>query len=180
MGSKLSGIDGKGYANTTYISEFHPQIQNLYVFFRSCVFCMFGTFHVFWNQNRVSGQLIDQSLTGVGYIDADWKVSTFKMNIILGLCTKSSKSQWKVGLTIKSWISALWVMGFFVKNPFPHIRSREHEDFALRASCVTKHEVRSPSKWYRMACTLRGKRVTTPKNIDNKSSQNWLAWWAKP
>ncbi len=26
MGWKWVGVDGKGYANTTYISEFHPQI----------------------------------------------------------------------------------------------------------------------------------------------------------
>ena len=26
MGRKWDGIDGKGYANTTYISEFHPHI----------------------------------------------------------------------------------------------------------------------------------------------------------
>ena len=114
---KLAGIDGKGYANTTYISEFHPQIPNFD--FRS--FC-FGIFHVFWNQNRASEVLLDQSLTGVGYIDADWKVSTFKMNINLRLCTKSSKFQWKVGLTIKSWVSGSWFF-FFVKTHSPHIRS---------------------------------------------------------
>ena len=119
MGWKWAGIDGKGYANTTYISEFHPQIPNLD--FRQLFFVFLTYFMCVSNQNRVSEVLLDQSLTGVGYIDADWKVSTFKMNINLRLCTKSSKFQWKVGLTIKSWVSGLWV--FFGKNHSPHIRS---------------------------------------------------------
>ena len=99
---RIPSPDPKSWFSVNYL---------LYFWHMSCV----------WNQNRVSEVLLDQYLTEVGYIDADWKVSTFKMNINLRLCTKSSKSQWKVGLTIKSWVSGLWV--FLVKTHSPHIRS---------------------------------------------------------
>ena len=48
MGWTYVGIDVKGYANTTYISEFHPQIANL----RSLVISstIFDIFRVFENQ----------------------------------------------------------------------------------------------------------------------------------
>ena len=64
----MAGIDGNGYANTTYISEFHPQIPNRDFRF---VFVYLGKVQAFLNPNRISAQFIDQSLTGVGYIDAD-------------------------------------------------------------------------------------------------------------
>ncbi len=40
-------------------------------------------------------------------------------------------------------------------------------------------DIRFSRKWYRMATTLRGERISTPKSENAKRSQNWHAWWAK-
>ena len=73
---KWVGIDGKGYANTTYISEFHPHIPKPW--FRNISFCILSYFTYFETPNRVSRVLPEKCLTGVGYIEADWKVSASK------------------------------------------------------------------------------------------------------
>ena len=75
--------------------------------------CMFVCFMCFETQNRVSRVLPWKCLTGVGYIDADWKVSTLEININFSLWTKSSKYEFQHLLTAKSSISGLWdLMGF--------------------------------------------------------------------
>ena len=79
------------------------------------LFLYFCAFHMFWNptKNRVSRVLPWKCLTGVGYIDADWKVSTLEININFSLWTKSSKYEFQHLLTTKSSISGLWdLMGF--------------------------------------------------------------------
>ena len=113
MGWKLAGIDGKGCANTTYISEFHPHIPKPW--FRIICFCIFVYFMCFETQNRVSRVLPWKCLTGVGYIDADWKVSTLEININFSLWTKSSKYEFQHLLTTKSSIP-----GFVVFIGFDH------------------------------------------------------------
>ena len=93
-----------------------PSPDPKYGFLVIC-FVVVWRLYVFWNPKRVSEVLIDQSLTGVGYIEADWKVCRFKIKICFIICTKTPKSQWKVGLTIKSWISGPFF--FFGKSQFP-------------------------------------------------------------
>ena len=114
MSWKWAGIDGKGCANTTYISEFHPHIPKPWFRILFCfLFCIVVYFMCFETQNRVSRVLPWKCLTGVGYIDADWKVSTLEININFSLWTKSSKYEFQHLLTTKSSISGLWdLMGF--------------------------------------------------------------------
>ena len=111
MGWKWTGIDGKGCANTTYISEFHPHIPKPW--FRIICFCIFVYFMCFETPNRVSRVLPWKCLTGVGYIDADWKVSASKIKMNLDLWTESSKIEVQHFLTTKSSISGLWVFDWF-------------------------------------------------------------------
>ena len=120
MCCKWLGIDGKGYANTTYISEFHPHIpepwfRNIYV-----IFIMFCT--CFGTPNRVSPIIHEKCLTGIGYIDADWKVSALKMKICSDPWTESSKNEFKHLLTTKSWIWGLLVFSDWVAKRFPALR----------------------------------------------------------
>ena len=90
----------------------HPKnlISELLCFGDFVFFTCFGT------QNHFFIILLRKSLTGVRQIDADWKVSAFKMKINLGLWTDSSKSEFKHVLTTKSWIWGLWVFSDF-SNP---------------------------------------------------------------
>ena len=119
MGWKWLGIDGKGYANTTYISEFHPHIPNPW--FRIMLLCIWCAFHVFWNPNpnSVSPILPGKCLTGVGYIDADWKVSAIEIKISLDLWTESSTFEFKHLLTTTSWIWGLWFFSGWVAKRYP-------------------------------------------------------------
>ena len=91
-----------------------PTSQNLdfgsFVFLNVVCFTCFGT------QNRCFHILPEKYLTGVGQIDADWKVSAFTMKISLGLWKESSKSEFKHFLTTKSWIWELSVFSDF-SNP---------------------------------------------------------------
>ena len=83
--------------------------------FGSLFFCIFVYFMCFETQNRVSRVLPWKCLTGVGYIDADWKVSTLEINMNFSLWTKSSKYEFQHLLTTKSSISGLWdFMGKYV------------------------------------------------------------------
>ena len=63
MGWKWVGIDGKGYRNTTYISESIPTSPNLD--FWVIRFCNFVFFLCLGTPNRVSLILPERCLTGV-------------------------------------------------------------------------------------------------------------------
>ena len=67
IGWKWTGMDCKGYANTTYISYFHPQIQIFdfwsFLFDFVSFFIYLGCFET---QNLFYATLADQSRTGVG------------------------------------------------------------------------------------------------------------------
>ena len=114
MGWKWLGVDGKGYANTTYISEFHPHIPRPR-FWNIC-FCYFVFLTCFETQNRFFLMLPGKYLTGVGQKDAAWKVSASQIDMIFGLWTESSKYELKHFLTTKSWIWGLWFFSDF-SNP---------------------------------------------------------------
>ncbi len=108
IGGSCVGIDSKGYAKINNISTNPSQSPKSLIWDNCCLYCLYFT--CFETKSNVSQVLPDQSLTGVGYIDADWKVSTFTINLIFGVCTNSSKSEVKVCLTMKSWIQGLWVL----------------------------------------------------------------------
>ena len=81
--------------------------------FRNISFCILSYFTYFGTPHRVSRVLPEKCLTGVGYIDADWKVSASKIAMNLDLWTESLKIEVQHFLTTKSSISGLWVFDWF-------------------------------------------------------------------
>ena len=96
MGWKWLGIDGKGYANTTYISDLHPHIPKPW--FRNMFFDFYMFFTCFGTQNRFFLMLPEKYLTGVGHRDADWKVSASEIDMNFGLWEKNRNLKFNICL----------------------------------------------------------------------------------
>ncbi len=73
----------------------------------------------FGTPNRVSPILPAQCLTGVGYMDADRKVSALKIQISLHLWIETSNFEFEHFLTTKSWIWGFGVFSDWVANRIP-------------------------------------------------------------